>query len=1378
MIIDVLGTGPNEAILGKGKNRRLQSSVLIDNRMLIDATPSIEKQLRGLNCNIEAILITHAHSDCITGLKHAKKFSTLEQVPIYSFKHTLDIIVDKLDKWKHAPEYELVEVKPNSEIEILGYKVMAIPVEHSVLQPKFDPTIAWLIEDFLYAEDVDYEFFESEKAAFLLGVMKHARLTLLDGAMCKGRLRGHLNIWEAAKLLKKKNIKNVFFTQIGKSCPDHDELVRLIKKYDRTFSIAYDDMRIDLEDFKSRLVESREGLYLVPEHAHMIWTGSKTLIVKKKRFDFTVGKHFYLVGGNRCFGIIKIKSIEPITLKEFEELRNEHKITDEERKRWWPNAKTLYAYRFELVERFDPPKYVLVPPGTQTFMTTVKFLNQVEDFIQDVSNYDPTRVPTDVLKDDFRIALAWYSTKKRGGKIKYSYEEILNLIKIIAQELAKRGIQFHPEKMKPYAREAFEKIRAELPELAIKEFSRQAFGSYGGKFFLVKKLLPLIPPHKTYVEPFAGGASLYFRKEPSEVEVLNDLDSEVAFAYRFIKNVTDEQIQKLKSKEWGSSRDLFFKLRDSEIPKDPVERFYRFMYITIHSYGGNRRTFGYKNRVYKIPERLPELKERLKNTLIYNKDYKEVLHKFDAPDTFFYLDPPYPGEWGGNPDFDWTLEDAKELADELSKLKGKFLLSINYTPEIVKIFSKFKQKKILVPRRFNKKDKDEYELLVYNYNIDKHNYSQIPEFTEYFRDAVLVKDAVCLVGSSVEKPNYHDIDILIRLNNPSDFLKRAIMTRINKMLPDKYADKLHFIWGDPEGPHDTYIPLFDLKLSRVEPHIVEMAESLLMHPFKPMKPKKRFYKVEEAVDYIFSKSDKWVVEKKYNGFRAVIHKKGNEVKIYSDQAKDITAGFPTAVEQARDLSDADFILDCELVPYKGKEPLGRAEAAKYIGAVESGKKIDDSNVIFYAFDILYYNKPLINEPWYERHRVLRKLKSLSNIRKAEGLVVGTREEAVKAINFMKNLKGSEGAMLKRYDGKYYPNKVSDVWVKYRKELELNLVVLKVNKIKAKGAVNYLVGVPVSEKDKPKLNPDYIEGNYLVLGNTFNTSVKAKVGDVLRVNVEEVWRHESDGKIRFSIHKPNVKGISHDKPTTVQELDKLVVARGSAVKQLVQVGRTIEVRDFPKRLQENLREVIVRGKPLRYVYQWHYRGHVIKPEEREKENIPDKYKYKLDSLHADLRLETWKPYLEGITILSPTSTDPNVPNLVGPNMKHVRAVLKLIQPKGWLTHEGISEPGHIAATQHAPAVMVIVGKGKYIPLHVDDHKIVLRFYPEDGKVNQSVYEEADKKGILITRRQKEYIKFSKCTSFHIAHIEPKKWILLVDGVPCENYKQPETEPDRK
>jgi DNA adenine methylase len=77
----------------------------------------------------------------------------------------------------------------------------------------------------------------------------------------------------------------------------------------------------------------------------------------------------------------------------------------------------------------------------------------------------------------------------------------------------------------------------------------------GGKRRLAKRILPLYPPHECYVEPFAGGAALFFMKTPSGVEVLNDINGELINLYRVVKHHLEELISQFK---WSLiSRQMF-----------------------------------------------------------------------------------------------------------------------------------------------------------------------------------------------------------------------------------------------------------------------------------------------------------------------------------------------------------------------------------------------------------------------------------------------------------------------------------------------------------------------------------------------------------------------------------------------------------------------------------------------------------------------------------------------------------------------------------------------------------------------------------------------------------------------------------------------------
>ena len=95
------------------------------------------------------------------------------------------------------------------------------------------------------------------------------------------------------------------------------------------------------------------------------------------------------------------------------------------------------------------------------------------------------------------------------------------------------------------------------------------WGSPAGKKRLADRLVAMLPAHKIYVEPFAGSAAVLFAKEPSEVEVINDADLEIADAYRLIKKLTPEGLARLKKLPWVGDEKTFKRLLDVE-PEDDV----------------------------------------------------------------------------------------------------------------------------------------------------------------------------------------------------------------------------------------------------------------------------------------------------------------------------------------------------------------------------------------------------------------------------------------------------------------------------------------------------------------------------------------------------------------------------------------------------------------------------------------------------------------------------------------------------------------------------------------------------------------------------------------------------------------------------------------
>jgi DNA adenine methylase len=213
---------------------------------------------------------------------------------------------------------------------------------------------------------------------------------------------------------------------------------------------------------------------------------------------------------------------------------------------------------------------------------------------------------------------------------------------------------------------------------------------YGGKQSIVGHILPLIPKHKLYTEAFIGGAAIFFAKQPSEMECINDLNGHVVTFYRVLKN--DFGILRKLIIETPSSRKIHreseFVLKNSEHFND-VKIAWAFWVQTNMSFSANMFAgYGYgksDTTVKKIFNKKVAFTKHLKNRLdfvdVECNDAIKVIQSRDTVDTFHYVDPPYHnanmGHYSG-----YTIENFKLLLCILEKVQGKFLLSSYDSPEL------------------------------------------------------------------------------------------------------------------------------------------------------------------------------------------------------------------------------------------------------------------------------------------------------------------------------------------------------------------------------------------------------------------------------------------------------------------------------------------------------------------------------------------------------------------------------------------------------------------------------------------------------------------------------------------------------------------------
>ena len=214
----------------------------------------------------------------------------------------------------------------------------------------------------------------------------------------------------------------------------------------------------------------------------------------------------------------------------------------------------------------------------------------------------------------------------------------------------------------------------------------------GGKRRLADRIFPLFPAHDCYVEPFAGGAALFFLRQPAKVEVLNDINGELVNLYRVVQHHLEEFVRQFK---WAlTSRTVFewLKVTRPETLTD-IQRAARFFYLQQNAFGGrvDGQSFGTATtapplNLLRIEQNLSDAHLRLSGVYIEHLPWQEVITRYDREHTLFYLDPPYWETEGYGVKFEW--HEYEQMAELLGTLKGKAIISLNDHPDIRKVFSR------------------------------------------------------------------------------------------------------------------------------------------------------------------------------------------------------------------------------------------------------------------------------------------------------------------------------------------------------------------------------------------------------------------------------------------------------------------------------------------------------------------------------------------------------------------------------------------------------------------------------------------------------------------------------------------------------------------
>jgi DNA adenine methylase len=218
---------------------------------------------------------------------------------------------------------------------------------------------------------------------------------------------------------------------------------------------------------------------------------------------------------------------------------------------------------------------------------------------------------------------------------------------------------------------------------------------HGGKSYLAEWIIKLMPPHLTFVEPYAGGLAVLLAKDPDGInEIVNDISRDLTSFFRVLQKGEDFQRFRriveavpFSEPEWNDAREAL----QAQPEADPVQRAAWFFIFCRQSLAGRMKGFATLSTTrtrrrmneqtsawLSAIEGLPAVHERLMRVAVLCRPALEVIRQHDGPGTLFYCDPPYPVETRTAPKVyrhEMTLADHQELLALLRQVKGKAMVS-------------------------------------------------------------------------------------------------------------------------------------------------------------------------------------------------------------------------------------------------------------------------------------------------------------------------------------------------------------------------------------------------------------------------------------------------------------------------------------------------------------------------------------------------------------------------------------------------------------------------------------------------------------------------------------------------------------------------------
>lgn len=255
----------------------------------------------------------------------------------------------------------------------------------------------------------------------------------------------------------------------------------------------------------------------------------------------------------------------------------------------------------------------------------------------------------------------------------------------------------------------------------------------GSKTTLASWIIDYFPDHTQYIEAFGGAASVLVAKQRSELEVYNDINSDVVTFFRVARDNFGELA------EWveytPTSRELFNEFVESypDWPDDTIERAGRLLYVQHHAFGGkgvteNSPTYSIcksgsnfqksaEGLWLKKPVAIEQIHSRFKGVNIEQLDFEDLIDKYDHEDAFFYFDPPYVDVGDNYYETEEGGFDHERFVNAVLGMDAKWLISYDHNiPEPLQSFHSVERTK---KATLSVDNPEKVETLTMNYDPDK-----------------------------------------------------------------------------------------------------------------------------------------------------------------------------------------------------------------------------------------------------------------------------------------------------------------------------------------------------------------------------------------------------------------------------------------------------------------------------------------------------------------------------------------------------------------------------------------------------------------------------------------------------------------------------------